>query len=805
MIVASLVWGSPTWAWTALVLGVIGLVALAWGYWRVAAEGRLKAAAAALKAIGIAGLAFCLIEPLFSGTRAKSGANMFAVVADNSQSMTVHDRGDADSRGHSLKAMLTAESGWQKRLDDDFDARRFAFDSQLRSVSDFAVLEFDGQTSSLKSALNTLSHRFRGLPLAGVLLFTDGNITDAADVKWGDLPPIYPVVMGSDQAPPDLSVARVSATQTNFESAPVVVRADIEASDFAGRKVVAKLVDENNRELQTQTLEVPAGDEPLAARFELKPEQAGVHFYRVQVNSARAGASPERTEATLANNERQVIVDRGGGPYRVLYVCGRPNWEFKFLRRALAEDDQLELLGLVRIAKREPKFAFRRHAEESTNPLFSGFEHPDEEAAERYDQPVLIRFVTRDEDKAELRDGFPKAADDLYKYDAIILDDLEAAYFTQDQHALVKNFVSRRGGGLLMLGGPDSLAAGKYDRTPIGSVLPVYCTPMAGLSDVGSRRPLNPQSPFDAYSSTFDPPQPEHEYQLMLTREGWLQPWVRTRKTEPEERERLASMAKFQTLNHVGSIKPAATVLAEVTDEAGRNHPALVSQRFGRGRSAAMLVGDLWRWDMRKESDKESDLEKSWRQTVRWLVGDVPRRVELDVRPQSDSLAGAVEVNVRVSDVEYLPLDNAQIAIDVTTPDGRKLPLDAEPRDEEAGTYKATLIPRQPGAYRVNVTAKAADGSPVGEREAGWVAQPAADEFKDLRPNRAALEEIAAKTGGEVVALHDLDSFVRKLPNRKAPITEPWIRPAWHHPLFYLAIIACLCGEWGLRRWRGLP
>ena len=73
--------------------------------------------------------------------------------------------------------------------------------------------------------------------------------------------------------------------------------------------------------------------------------------------------------------------------------------------------------------------------------------------------------------------------------------------------------------------------------------------------------------------------------------------------------------------------------------------------------------------------------------------------------------------------------------------------------------------------------------SEVGEREAGWVAEPAADEFNNLRPNRAALEEIAAKTGGEVIAPRDLNRFVADLPSRSAPITEPRIRPAWHHPL----------------------
>jgi hypothetical protein len=332
-----------------------------------------------------------------------------------------------------------------------------------------------------------------------------------------------------------------------------------------------------------------------------------------------------------------------------------------------------------------------------------------------------------------------------------------------------------------MLGGPDSLSAGRYARTPVGNLLPVYVDQDVS-KDAGGER----------------------QYRLALTREGWLQPWVRLRKTEPEERDRLSSMTAFRFLTPIASIKPAATVLAEVVDEAGESYPALVAQRFGRGRSAALLIGDFWRWSMRRQNDLDSDQEKSWRQTVRWLVADVPRRVEVNVLPQDDSEIGEVTLEVRVRDAEYLPLDNAQVAVNVTTPDGKSLSLDAEPIDSEAGAYRASHVPRLPGTYRAMIEVKAPDGSPVGEREAGWVAQPAADEFKTLAPNRAALEEIAAKTGGEVIAVENLDKFVASLPTRKAPITEPWIRPAWQHPLFYLAILGCLVGEWGLRRWKGL-
>ena len=117
------------------------------------------------------------------------------------------------------------------------------------------------------------------------------------------------------------------------------------------------------------------------------------------------------------------------------------------------------------------------------------------------------------------------------------------------------------------------------------------------------------------------------QYRLDLTREGMLQPWVRSRKTEDEERQRLAAMPAFHTLSHVGNIKPGAVVLADAVDPFGNRSPALVAQQFGSGHVAALLIGDLWRWGMRRADPAESDLDRSWRQTVRWLVGDVPGRV----------------------------------------------------------------------------------------------------------------------------------------------------------------------------------
>jgi uncharacterized membrane protein len=818
----TLVWGATHWLAFAAGAAALTLALLAWGYWRTGTNLRpgLRLLSAGLKAVGLIVLALCLLEPMFSGTRARPGANLFVVLADNSQSMALKDRGADASRGEQLKALTARGAAWPARLGQDFDVRQHAFDAQLRALPDFAALTFDGGASNLAAALRRVSRRYQGRPLAGVLLFTDGSATDAQAVeelaaaaaggsttrpandsvapRTQRVPPVYPVLLGTDTPAADLSVESVTVTQTNFEDAPVTLAAQVVASGYAGRTVMASLLDEAGKVLERQKVRLEADGKPAAVRFSVKPEQGGVSFYRVtaaaedEPSPQASGAAKESPEATLANNTRMAAVDRGRGPYRVLYVSGRPNWEYKFLQRAVASDDQVRLVGLLRIAKREPKFTFLGRRGEETNPLYRGFDQGDKaaaEAAEQYDQPVIVRLGT--EDANELRGGFPKTPEELYAYHAVILDDVESEFFTQDQMQLLKEFVRQRGGGLLMLGGTETFHGGKYDRTPIGDLLPVYA----------DEAPEPPAS---------------GRFRLALTREGWLEPWVRLRPEEDAERKRVAAMPAFQTLNTARGIKPGATVLARVEAEgAPAPLPALVEQRFGQGRVGALLVGDLWRWGLRRPENAEDDLAKAWRQTIRWLVADVPQRVDVDAKSSNEDAngsseggggaAGTVLLSVQARDAAYAPLDNASVAVQVTGPDNKPVQLTAEPSARKAGVYEATYVPRQPGAYRAQVTVAAPDGSEVGKVQTGWTSDPAAEEFRDLRPNRALLDRIARSTGGQVVSPAELDSLVKTLPTRHADVTEPYVRPVWHQPWVFLLAILCLIAEWGLRRWKGLP
>ncbi|MCA9069485.1 MAG: hypothetical protein KDA84_11200, partial [Planctomycetaceae bacterium] len=643
-------------------------------------------------------------------------------------------------------------------------------------------LSSDGEGSSLLNSLRVVARRYEGRPKAGMLLFTDGNATDVGDELPDDdnLPPIFPVVLGKEETKKDISVTRVSASQTNFEAAPVSISAEVVSYGYAGETVVVQLLDESGKLLEEQRVANVLDDQPFALQFQTKPNTRGVHFYKVRAfikDQEEQFKSPEKSEeATLANNLRHVLVDRAGGPYRVLYVSGRPNWEFKFLRRAITDDNEVNLVGLMRIAKREPKFKFRDRDDDS-NPLFRGF-GADKEQAEQYDEPVLVRFGT--ENQEELRNGFPKSPDELFRYHAIILDDVEAEFFTQDQKSLVQQFVSQRGGGFLMLGGQESFIKGDYARTPIGEMLPVYV------------------------EGQFATP-PSEGYKLSLTRDGMLEPWVRSRATEKEEQVRLAKMTPFKTINRVPSIKPGARVLSQLVSSDGEAiHPALVVQPFGKGRTASLLIGDLWRWQMHRSDAKDEDFPKAWRQTLRWLVADVPQRVEVSVERKQNDPSQPVVLHIKLHDEKFRPLDNANVLAEITPPDGKKLTLTAE-ATKTTGEYTVTYVPRSAGVYRAMVKATAADASEIGQRESGWVAEPTTEEFKALKPNREFLERLAQKTGGEVIELDDLEDFVVDLPTRKVPITEQRINPVWHTWPVFLCALGLLISEWGLRRWKGLP
>lgn len=814
------VWGAPQWAGIAIIVGGLLTLLVIWNYLAATARPPVWWAAAVLKLVAILLLAVCLLQPMRSGTRPKPQANLFPILVDNSQSMGVRLAPGQPTLGETTAKLVQPESSWRKRLAQDFDVRTYSFDARLENTGEIENLVSDGWASSLGGSLDQLARRLAGRPVAGVLLLTDGNATDVglAERDWSKVGfPIYPVVPATGGQMVDLRIADVAVMQSDFETAPVTVRATLQADGMNDQEVVVQLSDlAAGVTVQEQTIRVGgrsqpnadgAGESDLSVTFRFRPLQGGARFYRVAafrpIDRDQWESETASGEATFRNNSRLITVDGSRGPYRVLYVAGRPNWEFKFLRRAIQEDAETELVGLLRIADKEAKFSFRDREVSTVNPLFAGGAEPDEETAQRYDEAVLVRLGVRDAD--ELARGFPQTAEELFQYQAIILDDIEAEFFSQDQLLLIRRFVAARGGALLLLGGKEAFAGKRFAQSALGELSPVY-PPRADAS---------PAVPFDPSARPF---------RFELTREGMVQPWVRLRDNEKNEAERLQAMPSFQMVSPVGTVKPGASVLGVVRTIDGDVLPALVTQRFGKGRSVAMPMTDLWRWSMQRprpdlsnrslaatgknaegvERLVRDDPAQFWRQVTRWLVNEAPRRVQCQVIA-SDDVTQPTRLVTVVYDESFVPLENANVELEIQPPTGDPFKIAATADFDSPGRYVASHWAIDRGGYLVTARATAEDGSEIGTAQAGWTTDPAAAEFRQLAIDHERLQQIADATGGEVIRDDRLEDFVASLPNRKVPVTQTWVYPIWHRPWVMFVAIVCLCGEWGLRRWKGMP
>ncbi|MEZ6059327.1 MAG: glutamine amidotransferase [Planctomycetaceae bacterium] len=802
---AGLVIGDNNWLLPAVAIGVVGVLLALWVSRR---QWLALSVATSLRVIGWLLIVACLVNPLWSSARPRRGANVFAVLADVSRSQLVATDADttrADEFSELLEAgERTEPNGWLNRIDQDFELRRYLVSERLERVDRFGQPEFNGAASNLQTALRQLKDRFINQPLAGTLLLTDGNATDFAESldDLQGLPPVFPVVPSNESSRPDVAVGTVSVAQTAFDDAPVTLQVQVACSGLAsGQKIQATLLDDQGLPLETLTRD--AGDDsPL--RFRVRPEDAGTVFYRVNAELLNSDGTAVQEEATTVNNQRLVAVDRGSDKRRVLYVSGRPNWEFKFFRRATETDPQVDLVGLIRIAKKEAKFDFRGRENESSNSLLRGFDEAEQEVAEEYDEPVLVRLGTEDEE--ELLSGFPEKPEDLFKYDAIILDDMEAGFFLADQLQLIYEFVSKRGGGLLMTGGQESFRNGEYDRTPVGEMLPI-----------------------DLHREGTTPGEP---VRLSLTRDGWLQPWVRLRSDEAAEEQRLGEMPGFHTLNPATFIRPGAVIMATVHDSSGVEWPALVVQRFGRGRSAALCIGDLWRWRLHEGlrrirqrvqpggvtsplapgSEPEEDLgdyARACRQMIRFLVADVPKRLNVSAVKESSLGLGMWKLVADVKDRDFEDREDATVTFRVTRPGGEEMELAGEPSVETIGRYEVTISALDPGPYVAQVTAELIhEEQPEPEKLAatmGWASQPDQEEMASVGVDRAFLQRIADATGGRVITTDELPSFVEDLSSTDAPIVEIWSWPVWHQWWVFAAAVCCFMADWTIRRRQGMP
>src|SRR4029077_19942216 len=420
-------------------------------------------------------------------------------------------------------------------------------------------------------------------------------------------------------------------------------------------------------------------------------------------------------EENTANNTLTRVVNVSSEPRRILYIEGEPRWEYKFIRQAEEDDRMVQIVSMDRT---------------SQNKI--------------YRQGIS--------DPKELADGFPSRPEDLFVYQGLIIGSVEAGYFTPGQQELIREFADRRGGGLLLLGGQVSLADGGWNASNLTDLFPTVLPTQAGTF----RREADPRNGTTHTTAELAPAGVDN---------------IITRLVD----DPAANAAKWKALPYLmdyqepGTPKPGAAVLANMITPEGRKQPLLITENFGRGRTAIMATGGSWRWQMSSPlGDTAHDL--FWQQLLRWVISDTPGHVAASVPAQMLLDNGAVTLTAEVRDQQFNPAPDARVEAHILGPSGVTALVEMTPVPDNPGHFQGAWSAPRTGAYLTEVTAQRA-GKELGRDVLTFQRMDGVAENFHTEQNRELLEHLATQTGGRYWKPSDLGNLAAAIPFSEAGVT----------------------------------
>ncbi len=727
-----------------LGLAVAGLVAVAAAASYVLARGKSgrvdRGVMAGLRLAALGLLLLCLLRPMLVLSTVVPQQNFLGVLVDDSRSMQLADA-DGAVRGEFIRTAFDPEQGELLRaLGERFTLRFFRFSDRAARMDGIEELTFDGTHTDLAGALDVARGELSGVPLSGLVLLSDGADNSDRPVTEALVPlqaagvPVFTVGLGEEAVSPDIELGRVEMPRTVLEGSSLMVDVVVTQTGL-GQATVPLIVEDDDRILAEEEVTLGPDGEPVVVRLGFQLDLTGPRRVRFRI-------PPLERERVERNNARDVWIEVRGDREKILYFEGELRPEIKFMRRAVDDDENLQLVTLVRTAPGK-----------------------------------FMRLSVDDAD--ELAGGFPRTREELYRYRGLVLGSVEASYFTQDQLQMIADFVGDRGGGLLVLGGRSSFAEGGWAGTSVDEVLPVEL----------------PEADPDFFTATDVSPTPA----------GVAHAALQLGEDYEDPRARWEWLPPLTTVNRVTGVKPGATSLLLGRSE-GYEEPQVVlaHQRYGRGKALAFTAQDSWHWQMHADVPVDDrSHETFWRQLLRWLVDGVPQAVSLTVDREQVEPGEAIRLTAAVGDSTYLEVNDAVVRARVTSPTGTVDTLDLDWVVDRNGAYEADLVPREDGDYEVELLAER-DGVELGADVAWLHTAPSDDEYFGAGRRTDLLQRMARETGGRFYTPRNVAALPDDIAVTGAGVTLTEQRDLWDMPVLFLLLVGLLGAEWGYRRVRGL-
>jgi uncharacterized membrane protein len=730
--------GWPIWLLILAILAVgVGLALFVRRSTSTRVRGGRSAVVWLLQTLLASVLLLLLWHPALSVATLRPQQNIVAVVVDDSSSMAVDDAGSG-SRENAAKNLLN--SSLIKQLQERFQVRLYKLSDNLSRLEAYDKGGLDkltatGTATHIGEGLKQVLADAASLPIGAVVLLSDGadnsggiDLETISEVRRQRIP-VHTIGFGREKMAHDVEMTGVETPARALPDSRLSAAVSFHQHGYEGQKAKV-LIKDGGKVLAAHDITFKADGVEQTENILYNAGPMGVKAIEVTID-------PLPNEENQRNNKIVRLVNVDKRTPRILYMEGEPRWEFKFLRRAVEDDKSIHLATILRTTQN--------------------------------------KIYVQDEDAEaikKIKDGFPTRIEDLFEFDGLILGSVDAAYFTANQQQMIKEFVDRRGGGLLFLGGMESLADGGYARSVLNDVLPVK---LPDRKKTFVRDPAN----------------------VELTPAGRDSLITRIEEDPQKNVERWKKLPYLMNFQSAGEKKPGATVLVDALPTSVGRLPLLTIENYGRGRTAVFATAGSWTWRMKLPvADKSHAIFYS--QLLRWLVNDTPRRLMVSTPRQILNDESTLKLRAEVRDKAFLPAADATVEAHILG-DGAAETVEMRPDALDAGVYTAEWTVPKGGSYVVEVTARR------GVEELGRDVltfrrnDGVAENFR-VEQNRELLEKLSSETGGKYYKPEDAKKLGKDINYSEAGITVRETRDLWDMPVIFLLLLMLRSGEWLLRR-----
>jgi len=660
-----------------------------------------------------------------------------AVLVDASESMT--DPVDEKQMLRSQRVLEWFHSPSVERAKKDFDLRVFRVDRSLNEeVKDIKEWKFNGANSFIIDAVNHVQDNFRGQSLAGVVLLSDGIDTGANSLN----PPTatnVPVMTFELEKPftPKKKARKISISGLDYPPRVVVgreteVRVSLMGTGLSGQVVSVELWKEGK--LQSRTpVAFNEDDQKRSAAFRLKEERAGSIQYEIRVTDPAADKEARDYPFLIQ------AMDPGN---RVLYIQNSLGFDFKFLRKAIVTDRNLQLTTFVRLPEG--------------------------------------RIAMLDGNGSQAEAGLDFSAKSLGNCSIVILGDLSPSALSPENASALHDFVDH-GGGLVLVGGTEFFPSSDVAGGPLGSLLPVRLpapyeegnfsvrTTVAGLHHPVFGPLFAKAGEFPSLLSMNVTPSvsPSSEVLMEAASEGTFKPLV--------------------VVQRFGQGKVVAVLSNTLwrwrlasTQDAGSQSPY---ENFWTQLMDWLIPKDL---DKQKGAHLELFTERS-----NYVMGEHPE-VRAIIRMPDATVEPPATLPLRVRTPDEKNFDYILKSSTLTMPDGQQI-----------RGYRVEVDPDVPGVF-VAKSSVTVNGSKI-DGESRFIVSRPPSEITGKPMNRELLHKISDGSGGKFYGLEEWDTWCTDLHYKEEKFSRIQLKDLWNNPFLLAFLLGLFCIEWIFRKFWNLP